>query len=46
MQNSIVDIIELRSQKCSYDTIQKQYSIGTGILQVRLYISGLSLGPR
>lgn len=32
MQNytTIVGIIELRSQKCSYDTIQKRYSIGSG----------------
>jgi len=32
MQNytTIVGIIELRSQKCSYDTVQKRYSIGSG----------------
>jgi len=27
---TIVGVIELRSQKCSYDTVQKRYSIGSG----------------
>lgn len=27
---TIVGIIELRSQECSYDTVQKRYSIGSG----------------
>lgn len=32
MQNctTIISVIKLRSQKCSYDTVQKQYSIGSG----------------
>lgn len=32
MQNytTIIGVIELRSQKCSYDTVQKRYSIGSG----------------
>lgn len=32
MQNytTIIGVIELRSQKCSYNTVQKRYSIGSG----------------
>jgi transposase len=32
MQNytTIIGVIELRSKRCSYDTVQKRYSIGSG----------------
>lgn len=48
MQNytTIIGVIELRAQKCSYDTVQQRYSIGSGtvaLIMNRYKALGLSL---